>query len=93
MNHPNAANALAGLHQFEWKSIYCAAPLECHCDYTPAEVGSRESGLQIEPDFSAHMTLHAAFVKGVDISELLSKETVGEIEKAALENYTQGASA
>ena len=87
MNHPNAANALAGLHQFEWKSIYCAAPLECHCDYTPAEVGSRESGLQIEPDHAASMTLHAAFVKGADISELLSVDTVSAIEAAALADY------
>jgi hypothetical protein len=39
----------------------------------------------MEPDISPSMTLHNAYVKGVDIADVLAPSIIEEIEQAALE--------
>jgi hypothetical protein len=59
--------------------------LECILEYEAPEIGSRENGLQIEPDQKASCVLLHAFLYGGDVYFLLSDALVEEIEIAALE--------
>lgn len=76
-----------GLVEFTWSTPLLSEPVTCHMEYEPAERGSREygSGLQLEPDYPASMTLVAAYLRGVDITEILSDDMKEEIEVEALE--------
>lgn len=60
------------------------ATLVCHLEYEAAEVGGRENGLQMEPDYPAQATLIAAYVRDVDIYDLLDSKHVSQIEADAL---------
>lgn len=54
--------------------------LVCHIDYEPEEFGSRENGLQMEPDYPASITLCGVYAGSlVDIQELLSEDIIDEI--------------
>ena len=55
-------------------------------EYEPPEVGSREpmSGLKLEPDYPARVTLVHAYVRDVDIQPLLSFETIDALEEELL---------
>ena len=57
--------------------------LECHFEYEPEIRGAREpsTGVQLEPDYAATLTLVAAYVGAVDIMPLLSFEVIDEIER------------
>lgn len=57
--------------------------LECHFEYEPEVRGAREplTGMQLEPDQPATLTLVHAYVGAVDILPLLSFEVVDEIER------------
>lgn len=59
--------------------------LVCHLEYEPAERGSREHGLQMEPDYPAQVTLVAAYVRDVNVYDLLSDDQISQIECAALD--------
>jgi len=61
------------------------AYLECFLEYEAPETGSRENGIQIEPDYPAGFTLVSAELQGIDVHFLLGDELVEEIEIAALE--------
>jgi hypothetical protein len=56
--------------------------LECHFEYTPEERGAREplTGMQLEPDEPASVTLTHAYAGAVDILPLLSFEMIDDIE-------------
>lgn len=74
-----------GLVEFEYCTPLLDEPLTCHLEYEPAERGSWEGGMQMEPDYPANMTLCAAYLRGIDVSQILSSDMVEEIEVAALE--------
>lgn len=75
-----------GYHCYEWDGGL-AVPVKCELEYDEAERGSREkgTGLQLERDYPAAMTLLTAEVNGVDIYSLLSASQVAFVEKKALE--------
>ena len=61
--------------------VYREGPLElvCHLEYEEAEKGLGES-----PDLAASATLISAYANGMDIAEVLDKDTIKLIEiKAA----------
>lgn len=72
----------------EWHTD-CSQPLVCHLDYSPPERGSREGGLQMEPDHPAGVELVAAYVRDIDILPLLSNQQRSQIEAAALDDLNQ----
>lgn len=51
-------------------------------EYDPPEVGSREpmSGLKLEPDYPARVTIVNVYVRDVDIMPLLPFETIDKLE-------------
>jgi hypothetical protein len=64
--------------------------LVCYLEYTPEELGSRDSnGLPNEPDYAETMELVNAYVKGtdVDIGHLLMQGLVDHITTTALEDF------
>lgn len=73
------------LYEYKYTKLECGEPIECHLDFDEGEEGSREQGVQMEPDISPSMTLHNAYVKGVDIADVLAPSIIEEIEQAALE--------
>jgi len=64
--------------------IFDGGELECELEYEPAERGSRENGMQMEPDYPESCTLETAKLNGIDIAELLSSDVVSLIELEAL---------
>ena len=58
--------------------------LVCDLEYERAQRGSRESGIQMEPDYPENATLWNAYVLDVNIAELLSPKQCAEIEEAFL---------
>lgn len=75
----------SGMYEFEWDGDL-AEPITCHLSYDPAERGFREygSGLQLEPDFDECMTLEAAYIRGLEMSLILSPSQIALIESMAL---------
>lgn len=61
--------------------------LECSLDYIPAEVGSTENGLKIEPDYPAYMDLVSVQHKGVEMIGFLADYVVRDIQDEALEKF------
>ena len=78
----------AGVEQFEY-DLGLTQPVICLMEYEEGETGSRErgTGLQLEPDYPASATLIGAYLNGVDILDILFKETIDSIETAYLETY------
>lgn len=63
--------------------------LVCYLEYTPEELGSRDSrGLPNEPDYPEDMELVNAYVKGtdLDIGHLILQSLVDHITTTALED-------
>lgn len=58
--------------------------LNCTLEYTPAERGSYEDGLQMEPDYPAEAILLDVTLEGTDVYFLLSEELINEIEVESL---------
>ena len=78
----------SGVEEFEY-DIGLSEPITCLMEYTEAETGSRErgSGMQLEPDYPADATLIGAYLNGIDIIDILDKQTVDNIEIAYLEGF------
>ena len=68
--------------EFEWITD-CEVPIICHLDYTPEEAADHY-GPAPYPGYPEEMSLRAAYVRGVDIYELLSQKQIDQIEEAAL---------
>lgn len=51
--------------------------------YEPAERGSFEGGLQMEPDIAASFTIEAVFLGATDIIEIFNDESLTEMEELA----------
>lgn len=77
----------SGLAPFNYTPRGTDQELDCWLEYEAACPGIRErgTGLQMEPDEPARATLCYAEVNGNDIQEILSEETVAEIEARFLE--------
>lgn len=60
---------------------------ECELDYWPAEIGSTENGLKIEPDYKEYMELNSAMHKGVEMIGFLADYVVRDIQDEALEVF------
>ena len=76
-----------GLVEFECEVE--GVDLVCYLEYTPEELGSRDSrGLPNEPDYPEDMELVNAYVKGtdIDIGHLLLQSLVDHITTIALED-------
>lgn len=80
------------LFRFDWDAGL-AEDVVCHLEFHEEEIGARETGtgLQLEPDHQQHITLHAAYVRGLDIADLLSPAKVMEIAKLAMEQIEREA--
>ena len=61
--------------------------LECELEYVPAEIGSTENGLKIEPDYAEYVELVSVTHKGIEMIGFLADYVVRDIEKEALEDY------
>ena len=61
----------------------CVVDIVCHLDYTPEE-SADHYGPAPYPGYPEDMSLRAAYVRGVDIYELLSEKQINQIEEAAL---------
>lgn len=61
---------------------YEGVSLLCYFEYTPAGEGLREpmSGLKLEPDYPARVTIVNVYVRDVDIMPLLPFETIDKLE-------------
>jgi hypothetical protein len=77
----------SGLQCFSYSPRGTDLQLECWIEYEGAERGSREHGLQMEPDEPASATLHIVEVNNEDIYEILNASTIDEIETAFLEQH------
>lgn len=71
----------------EYTFVRADVVFECELDYVPAEVGSTENGLKIEPDYPAYMELVSAMHKGVEMIGFLADYVVRDIQKEALEAF------
>jgi hypothetical protein len=56
--------------------------LLCYFEFEPEEIGSCEpiSGMKLEPDYPARVTIVNVYVRDVDIMPLLSFETIDKLE-------------
>lgn len=63
----------------------CVVDIVCHLDYEPADGDNWQT-----PFYPENLTLRAAFVRGVDIYELLSEKQIDRIEESALIQYQEG---
>ena len=81
-----------GQRSYAW-SAGLFPPIMCELEYEAAEEGSREqgTGLQLEPDHPAQMTLLTAELNGVDIYSMLSEEQIAEVQTLALTAELAGA--
>jgi hypothetical protein len=61
----------------------CGIVLECTLEYEPAETGSTENGLKMEPDYPSVATLTVAKLNDADIFPLLGFDLIDEIEDLA----------
>jgi hypothetical protein len=58
--------------------------LDCTLDYLPAEVGSTENGLKIEPDYPEAMELVSAQHRDIEMIGFLADYVVRDIQDEAL---------
>jgi hypothetical protein len=58
--------------------------LDCTLDYLPAEVGSTENGLKIEPDLPEVMELVSAQHRDIEMIGFLADYVVRDIQNEAL---------
>ena len=58
--------------------------LDCTLDYLPAEIGSTENGLKIEPDYAESMELVSAQHKDIEMIGFLADYVVRDIQDEAL---------
>lgn len=74
-----------GLHSawLAWEGVQ----LLCYFEFEPKEVGSREpiSGLKLEPDYPASVTIVNVYVRDIDIMPLLPVDTIDSLEYELLQ--------
>jgi len=62
--------------------------LLCYFEFEPEEIGAREpiSGMKLEPDYPASVTVVNVYVRDVDILPMLPHEMVDDLEGEILDN-------
>jgi hypothetical protein len=73
--------------EFEWNTD-CEVPIICHLDYTPEEA-AQHYGDYPYPGCPEQMSLCAAYLRGVNIYDLLSEKQIDRIEEAALLQHSE----
>lgn len=63
--------------------------LLCELEYEEPEIGSRQNGLQMEPDYPASVTLVNAKIENISVYFLLSDKLIEDIEREALSKTEQ----
>jgi hypothetical protein len=63
--------------------------IEGYFEIEPAERGSFEDGVQIEPDYPAEVTLCYAYINGKEVSEFLSEAVIDKLQAKAYTYYTE----
>ena len=58
--------------------------LDCTLDYLPAEMGSTENGLKIEPDYGESMELVSVTHRDIEMIGFLADYVVRDIQDEAL---------
>ena len=58
--------------------------LDCTLDYLPAEIGSTENGLKIEPDYGESMELVSVTHRDIEMIGFLADYVVRDIQDEAL---------
>lgn len=58
--------------------------------YEPAERGSFEDGLQMEPDIPASFVVEAIFLNNLEITEVFNDKAVEEVEELAYQALENG---
>lgn len=71
----------------EYVFIRADVQLDCILEYMPAEIGSTENGLKIEPDYDEHMELVSAAHKGIEMIGFLADYVVRDIQTEALDLF------
>ena len=61
--------------------------LDCTLDYLPAEVGSTENGVKIEPDYPEAMELVSATHRDIEMIGFLADYVVRDIQNEALDKF------
>lgn len=72
---------------YEYKYESGLIEIVCHLDMEMAERGSRENGVQMEPDYPQAMHLYAAYIGSIDVVGQLDDDVVADIEEAAEEFF------
>ena len=63
--------------------------LDCTLDYLPAEIGSTENGVKIEPDYAESMELVSVTHKDIEMIGFLADYVVRDIQDEALALFKQ----
>lgn len=74
-----------GCFEYEWNTD-CVVPIICHLSYEPADGDNWNT-----PYYPESVTLGAAYLRGVDIFEMLSAEQIDRIEEQALIEHAEDA--
>lgn len=74
-----------GCFEYEWNTD-CVVPVICHLSYEPADGDNWNT-----PYYPESVTLGAAYLRGVDIFEMLSPEQIDRIEEQALIEHAEDA--
>ena len=62
-------------------------PIECHLEYEKGEAPILSPIEDAHPGYPGSMTLISAWLRGVDVYEILGAELVADIEEEALTSY------
>lgn len=65
------------------KTKWFTVPVTLTGYYEPAERGSFEGGLQMEPDIAASFTIETVSLEDDDITEIFNDESLSELEELA----------
>lgn len=74
-----------GCFEYEWNTD-CVVPIICHLSYEPADGDNWNT-----PYYPENVTLGAAYLRGVDILEMLSPDQIDRIEEQALIEHSEDA--
>lgn len=72
------------------KAPWTDVDLEVDGYYEPAEKGSYEGGVQMEPDYSAYFVVESVKLADVELIDVLQDSTVEQIEELACSAYEEG---
>jgi hypothetical protein len=81
--HPELLQHYTTLQNIFGESVY----FESYFEVEEAERGSREDGMQMEPDYPTEVTLCYCYIKGEEMLEFLSESVVEKLEVKALGCY------